>query len=189
MRLRRLACSIRVRKRLCKEVAKMSPPWGNTHSCIKISSSPCLLNDSHSPANCFEARPVNPQWDLALLIELARSYRNISLLSIFEREICLFTLPLPPLNLLQCFCMYPSIFCLMKAFLLNSFHSATGKKDNVTKIGRIHIMSQDLIHWAIGIPFNTAVSKYAYSECIISRGEDPKWQIPSPPFRQFVSST
>lgn len=43
-------------------------------------------------------------------------------------------------------------------------------------------MSQDLIHPTI--PPNTAVSKYAYSELIISRGEDPKWQIPylsSPP--------
>lgn len=53
------------------------------------------------------------------------------------------------------------------------------KKDNVTKIGRIHIMSQDLIHWAIGIPPNTVVSKYAYSELIISRDEDPKWWVPS----------
>lgn len=39
-------------------------------------------------------------------------------------------------------------------------------------------MSQDLIRWATGILSKPAVSKYAYSEMIISRGEDPKWQVP-----------
>lgn len=84
-------------ERVCMEVVKMTPPWGNTHSCTRISSSPCLLNGSHFPANCFEARPANPLWDLAQPIELAWSYRKISLLSIFERETCLFRpSPFPP---------------------------------------------------------------------------------------------
>lgn len=45
-------------------------------------------------------------------------------------------------------------------------------------------MSDDLIMGAIGIPSKPAVSKYAYSEMIISRVIDPKWQVPclsSPP--------
>lgn len=40
MRLRRLASSIRVRERLCKEVVKMTPPWGNTTAVLR---SPRLL--------------------------------------------------------------------------------------------------------------------------------------------------
>lgn len=151
---------------------------GKYHSCIKISSSPCLLNGSHSPANCFEGRPVNPQWDLAVLIELAWSYRNISLLSIFEWEICLSTLPL---SLSICYSLLSHFLPHKRAFLLHSFHRATGKR---TKIVRIQIMSQDLIHWAIGIAPNTVGSEYAYSEFIISTGDDPKLQMPclsSPP--------
>lgn len=60
----------------------MSPPWGNTHCCIQISSSHCLLNGSRSPANCFEARPVDPLRDPAPLIGLAWSYRNISFINL-----------------------------------------------------------------------------------------------------------
>lgn len=149
---------------------------GKYHSRIKISSSPCLLNGSHSPANCFEAWPVNPQRDLALAIELAWSSRIISLINLWERNMSFH--PPPPffLSLLQ---SSPFIFCLIKKNISASFISLSNrKKNNVTKIVRIRIMSQDLIQWAIGILSKPAVSKYAYSEMIISRGEDPKWQIP-----------
>ncbi len=154
---------------------------GKYHSCIKISSSSCLLNSSHSPANCFEAWPVNPQWDLALLIELAWSYRNISLLSIFEREICLFTLPPFSLNLLQ---SSPSIFWLIKTHLCFIHFTEQQEKEQCDKdcedsdhVTRLNPLSHKDSSKCCSI-------KNAYSDLIISRGKDPKWQIPflsSPP--------
>lgn len=150
---------------------------GKYHSRIKISSSPCLLNGSHSPANCFEAWPVNPQRDLALAIELAWSSRIISLINLWERNMSFHPPPSPFLP--QSVTVFSLHFLPHKKKISASFISLSNrKKNNVTKIVRIRIMSQDLIQWAIGILSKPAVSKYAYSEMIISRGEDPKWQIP-----------
>lgn len=118
---------------LCEEVVEMTLLWGNTVNCVKIFSSPCLLNGCHSPANCFEAKTINPQWDLVPFIELAWSYRNISLLSIFEGgNMSSHPLPFLPQSV---WVSYVFIFCHIKAFLSKSSHWATGKGTMWQRLG------------------------------------------------------